>query len=225
MIASSFALAAATLAVPVAAGPAEIAIAGVQLRLGDLAALDGFEALGGSPHRARTIAALPAGRERFVTTRGALAALAQRRFPALRLVVARGGDEVAIRRPPPARPVSGCFESAAPITTGAAVTPADVSALPCRPGQQPALLRFDRRAGLATAARAIDAGTYLGRLALPPAAGVAPGGELTLISSVGSVTISRPVVALQAGRSGSRLFVRDADGEVFSVSFTGRVRP
>lgn len=57
------------------------------------------------------------------------------------------------------------------------------------------------------------------RLPDPPA--VQTGDELTLISRAGPVTVERSVTALQPGRSGRRLFVRDRAGHVSSIDFVG----
>ena len=43
------------------------------------------------------------------------------------------------------------------------------------------------------------------------------GDRLTLISAVGPVRVERQVVALQAGRAGGRVFVRDAEGQVVAA--------
>ena len=51
----------------------------------------------------------------------------------------------------------------------------------------------------------------------PVAPDIDPGEALTLVSSVGPVRIQRKVIALQPGRDGRRVFVRDEDGQVLSV--------
>jgi hypothetical protein len=61
------------------------------------------------------------------------------------------------------------------------------------------------------------------RLPDPPA--VRAGDELTLLSRAGPVTIERPVIALQPGYSGRRLFVRDRAGHVSSIHFVGETAP
>lgn len=57
------------------------------------------------------------------------------------------------------------------------------------------------------------------RLADLPA--VKTGDRLTLISRAGPVTVERSVTALQPGRGGRRLFVRDDAGHVSSIPFVG----
>jgi hypothetical protein len=188
-----------------------------EIRLGDLAAIDGFAALSASPDRARAVAALPSGRSRFVTTRAALAELVRRRFGPIMPAVTGGEGQVLIRRAVMDRGESVCFAAAGPLAAGAVVARADLAPAPCEAERRAADLRFDRTDGSVRAARPIEAGTYLGRVALPAQADVASGDELTLVSAVGPVRISRPVVALQPGARGRRLFVRDRDGAVFAV--------
>jgi flagella basal body P-ring formation protein FlgA len=43
------------------------------------------------------------------------------------------------------------------------------------------------------------------------------GDKLTMVSTSGPVRVTREVVALQAGRAGGRLFVRDNEGNVTSA--------
>jgi hypothetical protein len=59
----------------------------------------------------------------------------------------------------------------------------------------------------------------------PPvaAADIERGDALTLMSRAGPVRIERKVVAMQPGRHGRRLFVRDEDGAVSSIPL--HVRP
>ncbi len=73
------------------------------------------------------------------------------------------------------------------------------------------------------AAEAIAAGTYLGRVAPLRRASVVKGAELVLRSSAGPVVIERRVTAMQPGRAGGRIFVRDADGQVFAAPLAGEV--
>jgi hypothetical protein len=226
-IAALLAVAGALTAAPAgpAAPPEPIEIRGAELRLADLAALDGFGFLARAPQQSLTVAALPTGRSRIVTSRGALADLVRRRLGAVVPHIDRVEGRVVISRGASAREDAGCFVAAAGIAPGATIVAADLEAAPCVPGGSQAALRFDRAGGLVRAVGRIGQGAYLGRLALPPEAAIAPGAELTLVSRVGPVRISRPVVALQVGRPGGRLFVRDREGSVFSVPLAGEPGP
>lgn len=53
-----------------------------------------------------------------------------------------------------------------------------------------------------------------------PMPDVAAGATLQLRSTAGAVSVARQVTALQAGKVGRRMFVRDADGHVLSVQLT-----
>ncbi|MEI9851944.1 MAG: hypothetical protein WDN24_15170 [Sphingomonas sp.] len=103
-----------------------------------------------------------------------------------------------------------CFAAARDLPADAAIARSRSCprALPGRTGSA-ARSATSPAAGAAIAARPIAAGAYLGRIALPSAGRVARGEALVLRSAQGAVTIERPVTALQPGRPGGRLFVRD----------------
>lgn len=119
----------------------------------------------------------------------------------------------------------GCFAAARDVPAGAALAAADLAPVDCRADAPPAPLRYDRAGGVPVSAAAIAAGTYLGHV-VPLAEGrVAKGETLTLRSTAGPVTIERTVVAMQPGRSGRRVFVRDSEGRIFAAPLaleTGR---
>jgi flagella basal body P-ring formation protein FlgA len=108
-----------------------------------------------------------------------------------------------------------CVALVRPLAAGEALAPGDVEPAEC--GEAPGALRFDRRKGAVIAAAPLAAGTPLGALRLEAAPAIAAGSELTLVSRAGPVSIARDVVALQSGRAGGRVFVRDADGTVIAA--------
>lgn len=55
----------------------------------------------------------------------------------------------------------------------------------------------------------------------PPEESVSRGSRLTMVASVGPVRVTRAVEALQQTRPGGRLFVRDGDGQILSVRYSG----
>jgi flagella basal body P-ring formation protein FlgA len=112
----------------------------------------------------------------------------------------------------------GCSVLAAPVAAGEALVPSGLIPAACRPGASRAPLRLDRAGGIVRAEADLEAGAYLGRIALPAPPAVTPGEALTLVSTVGPVTIRRSVVALQPAKAGERLFVRDEEGQVTSVA-------
>ncbi|HEX9933319.1 MAG TPA: hypothetical protein VGB08_10805 [Allosphingosinicella sp.] len=207
-----------------AAGDARLSetveLSGSELRVRDLAAVEGFAGLARGPAGPRIVAALPDGRAAIVTSRAALAALVRRSVPGIAIEVGDGDRPVTIRRRHEASaPAGRCAALAAPVEAGGAIAGEDLVEVPCEAGAAAAAVRFDRSTGNVRAAGDLDAGAYLGRLVVADGAAVEAGAALTLVSTVGPVTVARPVVAMQTGRRGARLFVRDEDGQVFAVRF------
>lgn len=110
-----------------------------------------------------------------------------------------------------------CMASRVDLAIGAAVEARALRPVDCTAARPPAL-HYDRRSGLVLAAEPIAAGVSLGRLRVDPRSGVARGQALFLRSTIGPATIERRVEVVQGGRSGERLFVRDADGQVFAAA-------
>lgn len=129
----------------------------------------------------------------------------------------------ALAAAPDAAP--GCFATAREVPQGAVLRAEDMVAVECHEDRARIRLGYDRAARAPVAIAPLAVGTYLGRVAPLSGALVAPGEQLTLRSSVGPVTIERTVTALQHGRSGGRLFVRDAEGQVFSAPLVAETRP
>lgn len=109
-----------------------------------------------------------------------------------------------------------CVASRVPIGIGEPVQARALAPADCTPARLPAL-RYDRRSGLVIASEPIAAGVSLGRLRLDPRAVVARGQALLLRAHVGPAVIERRVEVVQGGRSGERLFVRGANGQVFAA--------
>lgn len=222
LVASLLAVLGATAAAP----PVEIALGGREVRIADVAALTGFGAAAHPRFASRVIASIPRGRTRLSMTRDALVGLVGRSVPGLAGRMMPGAGAVTFHALPHAVDANeiqgGCSATAQPIAEGTALTPADIVTVPCDAGPIDAgpidaPVRFDRRASALRASVALAAGTRLGRIALPGAPDVDSGDRLTLISAVGPVRVERQVVALQAGRSGGRVFVRDAEGQVLAA--------
>jgi hypothetical protein len=215
----SLLLAAAGATVTVGLIPAaEVALPDRKIRLGDVADLSALAPSERVRLAPRVLAVIPAGRTGITLSREALGALVRRSVPGLGVRseadaaplafrVAAGTDE---------RPRAACAELARPLATGAPLSDGDLTPVDCREAE-PAGLRFDRLDRVARADRDLAAGTYLGRISAAPAVAVDKGAKLTLVATAGPVRVSREVVALQAGRPGGRLFVRDAEGNVTSA--------
>jgi hypothetical protein len=198
----------------------EVALPGREIRLGDVADLDRLEPGLRKRLAPRVLAALPPGRNSATITRAALAGLVRRAVPGLELRLATGPAEVTFRRAQslaaaPAR--RGCGELVRDLPAGSALADADILAVPCAAAAAPSPLRFDRTHRVVRADRDLAAGTYLGRVSQAPASAVEAGDKLSLVAMAGPVRVARDVVALQPGRAGGRVFVRDSEGNVTSA--------
>lgn len=211
-------LAAAGASVTVGLTPAaEVALTGRQIRLADVADLSPLAPAERSLLAPRVLASIPAGRSGITLSRQAVSALVRRSVPGLR-VRAETDSPLVFRVAASAdeRPRTGCAELARPLASGAPLSGADLIPADCRE-EAASGLRFDRADGVARADRDLAAGTYLGRVSATPVVAVDKGDKLTLVATEGPVRVSREVVALQAGRPGGRLFVRDSEGNVTSA--------
>jgi flagella basal body P-ring formation protein FlgA len=219
MALSNLLLAAAGATVTVGLTPAaEVALPDRQIRLGDVADLSALAPSERARLAPRVLAVIPAGRSGTVLSREALGALVRRSVPGLSVRSDSDGATLAFRVTTSAaeRPRAACAELARPLAAGAALAGGDLVAVECRE-EAASGLRFDRLERVARADRDLKAGTYLGRISAAPSVAVDKGAKLTLVATAGPVRVSREVVALQAGRPGGRLFVRDAEGNVTSA--------
>lgn len=212
-------LAAAGASVTVGLTPAaEVALADRRIRLGDVADLSALPPSARSRLAPRVLAVVPAGRTGISLSREALGALVRRSVPGLRVKAEAGGAPLVFRveRDAAEPKRTGCAELARPLAAGAPLGDGDLMAVDCRE-ETASGLRFDRLDRVARAERDLAAGTYLGRISAAPSVAVDKGDKLTLVATAGPVRVSRDVVALQAGRRGGRVFVRDAEGNVTSA--------
>lgn len=212
-------LAAAGASVTVGLVPAaEVTLPGRQVRLGDVADLSALEPATRSRLAPRVIAMVPAGRSNVAVPREALRTLVRRSVPWLAVRAEAEKAPLAIRVAASLdRSAGGCAELARPLAAGAALSDRDLAPVPCDRKAAAAPLRFDRLDRVTRAEGDLAAGTFLGRVSAPPAVAVDKGDKLTLVATEGPVRVSREVVALQAGRAGGRLFVRDSEGNVTSA--------
>lgn len=79
------------------------------------------------------------------------------------------------------------------------------------------LLAFTERNAAAEQPRAHRGAAHAGNDAAAEA--VRPGQKLHVVTELGTVRVERDVEALQTARPGQRLFVRSADGQVFSIRY------
>ncbi len=109
-----------------------------------------------------------------------------------------------------------CYEAARPVAAGPILVEADVRRVPCASAPKRPL-RFDRVDHVIVVGEALQAGDYLGPVAPLPSQAVVRGMPLVVRSSAGPAVIERAVTAMQSGRAGQRIFVRDATGTIFSA--------
>jgi len=188
----------------------EIALSRPTVRLADVVEARGLGRLG-----VVEIARLPVGRDRLSLSRRAIAALVRRAVPG---IVVDGGDAriVTFRVVGRAEASAGaCQVTSSALAAGAAITRDKIAAGPCAVAAR--VLRYDAARGYFVARRDLPAGSPLGHLIVSPPATVARGDAMTLVSRAGPVTVERRVTALQSGRDGRRVFVRDSGGHVFAA--------
>jgi Chaperone for flagella basal body P-ring formation len=199
---------------------AQIELQSARIRLADVADLSALPAALRARFALRIVAVLPPGRRSVRLSRDSVAGLVRRSVPGLELRSGGGGEPMTFVAPPmPAKDELGeaCKALTRPLAHDEAVVASDVETVPCDRVPPEGMLRFDRRGGVLRAAAPLEAGAFLGRVALPAAAAVDAGDRLTLVATVGPVKVEREVVAMQPGRSGGRLFVRDEQGQVSSA--------
>lgn len=168
------------------------------------------------------IARVPAGRRAVTLSRRAVAALVRRAEPGL--VV--GGDQAGTITFRVAASSAGrnerCFVMLAPVAQGAAIMRADVGQGICGDGTVP--VRYDSQVHAIVATRRLTTGESIGRALPAVGPDVVRGDALTLVARSGPVTIERSVTALQPGRNGGRVFVRDGAGQIFAAPVAGADR-
>lgn len=194
-----------------------VTLDGRAIRVGDVTAISG---VAGS----RIIARIPDGRASVTVSRRAIANLVRRAVPALRIAEIPGGSVTftVARRFAESRYNARCVALEGPVAKGTTIYPAMVHTVPCTPSRTVAIA-FDRGTSRVRATVDLPAGSYLGPLGLRPRTGLEQGETATLISAVGPVRIVRSVTAMQTSR-GRRVFVRDADGQIFAVRQAGLVK-
>lgn len=108
-----------------------------------------------------------------------------------------------------------CMQAVKTIPAGAIVAVGDFERAAC--AKSDPAFRYDARARAIRALRELKRGEVV---EAPPASllpTVRRGEHLVVSATVGPVVVQRDVEALQAASPGERLFVRAADGAVFSV--------
>lgn len=199
---------------------AEIAVSRPAVTLGDVARAPGAKGLGRLA--AVEIAHLPVGRDRLSLSRRAIAMLVRRAVPGI--AIGPGDTRIVTFKLIGAgqAKAGSCLVTNAALAAGAAIARDRVIAGPC--GAVAADVRYDAARRMLVARRDLPAGSALGHLMVAAPETVTPGDRMTLISRAGPVTVERPVTALQRGRDGRRVFVRDGAGHVFAAPIAAVTR-
>jgi hypothetical protein len=193
-------------------------VAQAQVRLGDVATFSG--ALG---ERAAQlpIATIPERRSRLVLSSQQIFARARGRLPLLASWFPKTVTGViTIRR---ARPLlqgaarSECLQAVREIDSGVIPTAEAFSQSGCDGVVTDHPMRYDPSVRAVRALRPVHAGERLPFISRALLAQVSPGQRLFVSTSVGPVVVSREVDALQPSAAGRALFVRGADGAIFSA--------
>jgi flagella basal body P-ring formation protein FlgA len=105
------------------------------------------------------------------------------------------------------------------LSRGAVAGTRDVAPTPCSAAPVALSLRYDPTIRAMRTTRDLSVGETLPAIPAFALPAIRPGDRLRLVAQVGAVTVERQVTALQAGQAGAPLFVRAADGAVFTATF------
>jgi len=135
------------------------------------------------------------------------------------LAVAVASVAVAISAPQAHGIEAHCLEARAPLAAGAIPASANFMPVACPAGGMASAFRYDRTHGCTHAARTIAAGEIVPAYPEFERNMIEPGQSLRLVVSDGPVRIERTVEAMQAAKSGEKLFVKTDDGQILSVRY------
>lgn len=190
------------------------------IRLGDILDRSASEAALPAGIADRVVARIAPDRSRVTVERRSLASIARRAVPAL--APSSGEGQVTFELHTTRRaPANRCVALANAVPAGRPLSPDDLETVACSPSASTGAVSYDRAMATVRAGTDLAQGTYLGRLTVAPPA-VPAGTKLTLVSRAGPVQVERQVKALQPGHHGRRVFVADADGQVFAVRLADR---
>lgn len=114
---------------------------------------------------------------------------------------------------------SGCLRALTPLAAGKVADSADFERVVCPQPMPAPAFRYDTAMHATRTMRPFAQGEVVPIFSEFGANLVLPGQVLQLITQSGAVRIIRQVEAMQAARSGERLFVKSSDGQVFSARY------
>ncbi len=132
------------------------------------------------------------------------------------------GDEAKRQALAPGEP---CMVVLNQIAAGVAPRAEDLQTVPCGEIRPARAFGFDPTARVARALRALPPGETVAAIAPSSLTAVRPGDAYVVTARSGPVVVQRQVVALQAAKPGKSMFVKGADGQVFTAPAPAEVQP
>ncbi len=195
-------------------------VANAEVDLGDIADLRAVPAALCGRAAKLPIALFAPGRAAISFSAGRAAERARALMPALApWLDISDRRTVTVRRavpPPAAGRTSACARVQAPVAALAFVTAADLAPSPCT-ASAGTVLRYDRATRSLRAARELRVGDTIEAPQAFALAELPPGTKLWIEARSGPVAVRRQVEVVQPASAGRALFVRAADGEVFTA--------
>jgi hypothetical protein len=190
--------------------------------LGDVARLSNLPSAMRRRAQSLAIYEIPAGRRRITLSAKFIVERASNLLPALRPWLdpnANGVVEVTLtKRHDDETTQSACMVAKTSLAVGDIATRSNFTAAACPPeGPSARAFRYSAATGSAYAVRSITAGEQVLSVPSGDLAAVRPGQSLFITARAGPVRVQREVVAVQPAAMGRALFVKAADGKVFSV--------
>ena len=121
--------------------------------------------------------------------------------------------------------IGGCLRVVQPIAAWSFPTAADLAPADCAGAAPDAAFRYETRLRRQRAPCATSSpGELVTGISGVAIAAMRPGQAVNVVANIGPVRVERQVEAVQTGKPGGHLFVRAANGDVFSVAY-GDVQP
>lgn len=189
-----------------------VELSGRSVLLSDVAAVRRDDARG-----SLIVARIPEGTTSVRLSRSELAGLIRRAVPGIELNSSVPGS-ILLVAPAAAEAPARCLELVTAKAAGDELLADDVMPVSCPGHIAHQALRYDRASGANVALHDLEAGAIIAGAKLAEAPALRRGDRLSLSSSVGPVTIQRPVILVQDARPGDRqIFVKTNDGEILAA--------
>jgi hypothetical protein len=167
------------------------------------------------------ISRVPEGQDSLTLSRGQLNRFVLRAVPGLNLVkVADGLKEVQISYSHPRAVLvnsSSCYRAKEDVSRGSIVSNGNLEPIACDAKANAVPVVYDPIHNVTRSAANAAAAVYFGALALPIDIPSSNSTHVDFLVNIGAVTIEKTVTLLQPASNGQRAFVRDNEGNVFSM--------